>query len=138
MPAFMMAAMESRLIMSSASNHPWLTSGAEIADAMHVFISNTACFSPTKTARLTMLWPMLSSSILGKPRHRPNVLIIEAVAGVQFHSGGDGRGGGRLEQLELAVAIAARTGVGVAPGVKLDRRRAQLDGGLDLRRDRDR
>ena len=25
MPAFMMAAMDSRLIMSSASNHPWLT-----------------------------------------------------------------------------------------------------------------
>jgi hypothetical protein len=28
---------------------------AEMADAMHAFISSTACFNPTNTARLTML-----------------------------------------------------------------------------------
>ena len=65
MRAFMMAAIEVRLIMSSASSHRWLTTRTESADAMHAFISYTAWVRPTKTARLTMLWPMLSSSIFG-------------------------------------------------------------------------
>ena len=86
-----------------------------MADAMHVFISNTACFRPTKTARLTMLWPMLSSSILGKPGNRRDILIIEAVARVQLEAGRNGRRGGGAQQLELTVAVRTPAGVGVTP-----------------------
>jgi len=64
--AFMIAAMESRLIMSNSSNHPWVTGGTTRADLMHVFISPTACCSPTNIARLMMLWPMLSSAIFAR------------------------------------------------------------------------
>ena len=62
--ALMMAAMNRRLIMSSSSTHSWVATGFEIAAKIHDFISNTACLKPTNTLRLTILWPMLSSSIL--------------------------------------------------------------------------
>ena len=64
--AFMMAAMDRRLIMSRASTHSWLMSEFEIAARMHDFISKTACLRPTNRPRLTMLWPMFSSSIFGR------------------------------------------------------------------------
>ncbi len=53
-------------------------------------------------------------------RDRRDVLVIEAVAGVEFQSGGDGGDGRGLESVELAVAIGPFGGVGVTPRVQLD------------------
>ena len=69
----------------------------------------------------------------GEARDRPDVLIIQAVAGMQFHSGARW-----LRRRRPGADSSSRSrsrpggGVGVAPGVKLDRRRAQLGGGFDL------
>ena len=67
-----------------------------------------------------------------EPRDRTDILIVEAVPGMQFHAGGEGSDGRGFQGVELAIAIASLWRVGVTPGVQLDSGRAQLDGGFDL------
>ena len=81
------------------------------ARSIHAFISRTAWVRPTKTDRLIMLWPMLSSSMRSSRAIGRDVLVIEAVPGVQFQAGGEGSDCRGLEGIELAAAsgsLAAR------------------------------
>ena len=80
---------------------------------------------PTKTARATMLWPMLSDVHVRERGDRPDVVEAEAVAGVHDEPvavrPARPRAGGR------ASSAASRGGcqrLAVAPGVQLDDRRA--------------
>ncbi len=65
------------------------------------FISRTAWVRPTKTARLTMLWPMLSSSMRSIRAIGADVAVIQPMAGVELQSGGHQRGSGLAEGLQL-------------------------------------
>ena len=92
-------------------------------------ISSTAVRMPAITARLTTLWPMLSSSISGIAATGHHVAVGEAVAGVdeESHVGGVPRGAAQLVERRVALA----PGVGVAAGVQLDGGHAEVLGGVE-------
>ena len=60
-----------------------------MARLMQSFISRTAWVRPTKTARLTMLWPMLSSAMPSIRATAADVPVVEPVPGVELQSRGD-------------------------------------------------
>lgn len=81
---------------------------------MHAFISRTASVKPTKSAADDAVTNVQLHHVV-QTGDWSHVLIVEAVAGMQFQSRrdrGDRRG---LQGVDLAVAIGPLASVGIAP-----------------------
>ena len=98
------------------------------------FISRTARSKPTISARATMLWPMFSSCMPSMAATGLDIVIGQAVAGVQGHAGLADQPPGLLELLQFRRLLGARPGQGVLAGVQLDGVGLQAGGHLDLPR----
>jgi hypothetical protein len=59
---------------------PWIM---RRASSISCFMRRTASCQPQKTASATMAWPMFSSTISGNGGHRLDVLVVQAVAGIE-------------------------------------------------------
>ena len=72
---------------------------------MHAFISRTAWVRPTKMDAADDAVADVELFHALESRDGRDVLVIEAVPGVQFQSGGEGGDGRGLEGIELAVVL---------------------------------
>jgi hypothetical protein len=89
---------------------------------------------PVNKARATIEWPMLSFVQVRERQDRADVVVIDAVAGVDDQPVAVGELAARAQAFQLGGGRRGFPGVGEGARVELDDRGADGDRGFDLRR----